>query len=236
MLVAVLVLLGLGMIVLALWLVRSTRSDPQVLGPLEVMGDRRWRKGDADRRQRDLDTARPAGAWPPAPMVAFVSVDGDTAGAGTDPSAADAEAADTVGERAPVADGDAGVESSDGAATDAEAAEAAVDEPATVGDGDAGDEDSSDGAAPEETVDEPPTVADGDGAAAEGAAPEESVGEPPTADGDGEEDTSDGAVASADDSEDDDAAPLMEESTISSPAAENAPADERTAVEVDKKE
>jgi hypothetical protein len=70
MLVAVLVLLGLGMIALAVWLVRSTRSDPQALGPLEVMGDRRFRKGDADRRQANLDTARPAGAPSPAPIVA----------------------------------------------------------------------------------------------------------------------------------------------------------------------
>ncbi len=72
--VTVLVLLGLAMIVLALWLVRSTRTDPAALGPLEVMGERRWRKGDADVRQANLETARPPGAPPPAPMVPVVPV------------------------------------------------------------------------------------------------------------------------------------------------------------------
>jgi hypothetical protein len=146
-LVAVLVLLGLGMIVLALWLVRSTRSDPQALGPLEVMGDRRWRKGDADRRQANLDTARPAGAWPPAPMVAFESGDSDTAGPDSDVSAVDAEAAeDTVGEPGTVGEGDVGVEDS----SDASAAGVEADVEDTVGelaagDGDAGEDDGSDG-------------------------------------------------------------------------------------------
>ena len=84
MLVAVLVLLGLGMIALAVWLVRSTRSDPQALGPLEVMGDRRFRKGAADRRQANLDTARPPGAATPAPMVPFESGDGDGDGDGVE--------------------------------------------------------------------------------------------------------------------------------------------------------
>jgi hypothetical protein len=79
MLVAALVLLGLGMIAVALWLVRSTRTDPRALGPLEVMGDRRWRKADADRRRTNLDTARPEGAAPPAPMLAVESADGDSA-------------------------------------------------------------------------------------------------------------------------------------------------------------
>jgi hypothetical protein len=74
-LVAVLVLLGLAMIVVALWLVRSTRTDPAALGPLEVMGERRWRKGDPDVRKANLDTARPQGAPPPAPMVPMVPLD-----------------------------------------------------------------------------------------------------------------------------------------------------------------
>jgi hypothetical protein len=102
MLVAILALLGLGMIALAVWLVRSTRTDPQALGPLEVMGDRRWRKGDSDRRKANLDTARPASAGPPGPMVGLESgdVDGDTAGGSTaDAVAAEAELAEgSVGE------------------------------------------------------------------------------------------------------------------------------------------
>ncbi len=68
-LVVALVLIGLAMIALAVWLVRSTRSDTVALGPLEVMGDRSWRRGDATRRARALDGARPDGSLPPAPMV-----------------------------------------------------------------------------------------------------------------------------------------------------------------------
>lgn len=68
-LVTLLVVIGLAMIAVAIWLVRSTRTDSVALAPLEVMGERRWRKGDPDRRQTHLDTARPPGAPPPAPMV-----------------------------------------------------------------------------------------------------------------------------------------------------------------------
>jgi hypothetical protein len=136
MLVAVLVLLGLGMIALAAWLVRSTRSDPQALGPLEVMGGRRWRNADADRRQANLDTARPAGAWRPAPMVAWESGDGDTAGARTDEADADGIAADAVA---------AADDTVDGVTVDVQTAEGSVGEPA-VADADGGDDDTSDGA------------------------------------------------------------------------------------------
>jgi hypothetical protein len=188
-LVSVLVLLGLGMIVLAAWLVRSTRSDPQALGPLEVMGERRWRKGDADRRKANLDTARPAGAWPPAPMVALEAGVGDTAGGSTTDAAAAA---------VPVADE---------AAADGEA-----------GDGETGEDDTSAG-----------VIADGEAA-------EASVEEPATVDGDGgEEDTSDGAVAGGDELQGDDAGPSMEQPTISLPSTEDAPADDGTDVDADKR-
>jgi hypothetical protein len=80
-LVAALVVLGIAMIGVAVWLVRATRSDPSALGPLEVMGARRWRRGNADRRQTKLDTARPAGAPPPAPIVPFEPAAGDGDGA-----------------------------------------------------------------------------------------------------------------------------------------------------------
>src|SRR4051794_31782536 len=83
-LVTVLVVLGLGMIALAVWLLRTTRTDPQALGPLEVMGDRSWRRGDAERRQTNLATARPEGAPPPAPMVPDQSADGDAAESGVE--------------------------------------------------------------------------------------------------------------------------------------------------------
>jgi hypothetical protein len=86
-LVAVLVLLGLAMIVVALWLVRSTRTDPAALGPLEVMGERRWRKGEADVRQANLETARPPGAPPPAPMVPLdVAASSNGPAPGADPT------------------------------------------------------------------------------------------------------------------------------------------------------
>jgi hypothetical protein len=85
-LVAALVVLGVAMIGVAVWLIRATRSDPPALGPLEVMGARRWRRGDADRRQTKLDTARPPGAAPPAAPLALESAagngDGGTEGAG----------------------------------------------------------------------------------------------------------------------------------------------------------
>jgi hypothetical protein len=74
-LVAVLLVLGAAMIGVAVWLIRATRSDPPALGPLEVMGARQWRRGDADRRRTKLDTARPPGAAPPAAPV--VAVDGN---------------------------------------------------------------------------------------------------------------------------------------------------------------
>jgi hypothetical protein len=80
-LVAALVMVGLVMIAVAVWLVRATRTDPRALGPLEVMGGRRWRNGDADRRRTNLDTARPPGAPPPSPMVAFEVIDDDAAAA-----------------------------------------------------------------------------------------------------------------------------------------------------------
>jgi hypothetical protein len=88
-LVAALVLVGVAMIGVAVWLVRATRSDPPALGPLEVMGARRWRRGDADRRQTKLDTARPAGAPPLAPIVAFepAAGDGDVGQVDGDPAA-----------------------------------------------------------------------------------------------------------------------------------------------------
>ncbi len=68
-LVTLLAVIGLAMIAVAIWLVRSTRTDPVALAPLEVMGERRFRKGDDDRRQAHLDTARPPGAPPLTPMV-----------------------------------------------------------------------------------------------------------------------------------------------------------------------
>ncbi|MGH8917557.1 MAG: hypothetical protein ACRD0H_04325, partial [Actinomycetes bacterium] len=68
-LVAVLVALGVAMIALAVWLVRTTRSDPPALGPLEAMGGRPFRRADDDDRTTRLAAARPDGAPPPAPIL-----------------------------------------------------------------------------------------------------------------------------------------------------------------------
>lgn len=64
-----LVVIGIVMICTAVWLVRATRTDVPALGPLEVMGDRRFRRRDAEARQRTLVAARPPGAPPPAPIL-----------------------------------------------------------------------------------------------------------------------------------------------------------------------
>jgi hypothetical protein len=69
-LASLLVVIGIAMICTAVWLVRATRSDSRSLGPLEVMGDRSWRRRDAAARSRTLDAARPDDAPPPAPILA----------------------------------------------------------------------------------------------------------------------------------------------------------------------
>lgn len=66
-----LVVIGLLLILLGVWLIRQTRHDPPVLGPLERMGDADWRKRDEATQRRLLDDVRPEGAKPlraePAP-------------------------------------------------------------------------------------------------------------------------------------------------------------------------
>ncbi len=67
--VALLVVVGLSLIMLAIWLVRSTRADPELLAPLEAMSSRKWRRGDPVWQRRRLDEIRPAGAAPLATAV-----------------------------------------------------------------------------------------------------------------------------------------------------------------------
>jgi hypothetical protein len=62
--IALLVALGVGLVMLAVWLFRTTRPDPELLAPLEVMGERRWRRGDPVWQRRRLDEIRPPGALP----------------------------------------------------------------------------------------------------------------------------------------------------------------------------
>jgi hypothetical protein len=68
-LAALLVLLGLVMLGAAAWLVRATRTDSRALGPLEVMGDRRFARRDPEARAAALAGARPEGAVGPHPML-----------------------------------------------------------------------------------------------------------------------------------------------------------------------
>jgi len=70
-LVVALLAIAAAMVVLAVWLIRITRTDPPALGPLEVMGDRSWRRAGGDRRTETLAGVRPPGSSPPAPMVPF---------------------------------------------------------------------------------------------------------------------------------------------------------------------
>lgn len=59
-----LVLVGAAFVVLAVWLIRQTRVDPDLLAPLERMGDGDWRRKDPATQRRLLDEVRPEGAEP----------------------------------------------------------------------------------------------------------------------------------------------------------------------------
>ena len=60
--IAVLATAGVLLGALTVWLWRSTKPTLEVLGPLEVMGKKRFWRGDQNSRQRALDAARPDGA------------------------------------------------------------------------------------------------------------------------------------------------------------------------------
>lgn len=73
--VALLVAIGLALLLLAVWVFRRTRPDPELLAPLEAMGERGWRRGDPVWQRRRLDELRPHGARPLAPSVAPPELD-----------------------------------------------------------------------------------------------------------------------------------------------------------------
>ena len=73
--VALLVVLGILLVMVAVWLFRTTRPDPELLAPLEVMGDRSWRRGDPVWQRRRLDEVRPEGAEPLQPSAAPPELD-----------------------------------------------------------------------------------------------------------------------------------------------------------------
>jgi hypothetical protein len=68
--VVFLVALGTALLLLARWVHRTTRPDPELLAPLERMGERAWRRGDPVWQRRSLDEVRPTGAEPLTPSVA----------------------------------------------------------------------------------------------------------------------------------------------------------------------
>ena len=74
-LIALLVALGLALVMVAVWLFRTTRPDHELLAPLEVMGERSWRRLDPVGQRRRLDELRPDGARPLAPSAAPPDLD-----------------------------------------------------------------------------------------------------------------------------------------------------------------
>ena len=77
-----LVLVGVALILLAVWIIRQTRPDLDVLAPLERMGDGDWKKRDPSTQRRMLDEVRPEGAQPltPEPMAPPIDVEFEQAG------------------------------------------------------------------------------------------------------------------------------------------------------------
>lgn len=95
-LAVLLVALGLVMLGAAVWLVRATCSDTRALGPLEVMGDRRFPRRDPDARAAALADARPEGAVGPHPMLELDEEPGPEVVAAPDEAAEDDEPAGTA--------------------------------------------------------------------------------------------------------------------------------------------
>ena len=65
--VALLAVVGIGLAMLSVWLLKTTRPDREALAPLEVMGQRKWRRSDPVWQRRQLDAVRPPGAEPLSP-------------------------------------------------------------------------------------------------------------------------------------------------------------------------
>ena len=58
-LAAGLAVLGLALIAITVWFWRSTRHDPELLGPLEVLGDRKFRRLEGSEQRDVLDKTSP---------------------------------------------------------------------------------------------------------------------------------------------------------------------------------
>jgi hypothetical protein len=59
-----LVVLGIALAVFTVWWWRSTRPEHPSLGPLEVMGEKRFRRSGAAERRQIIANSRPPGAQP----------------------------------------------------------------------------------------------------------------------------------------------------------------------------
>lgn len=59
-----LAVVGVALVALAIWIIRQTQTDLEVLAPLERMGDGDWRRRDPSTQRRMLDEVRPEGATP----------------------------------------------------------------------------------------------------------------------------------------------------------------------------
>jgi hypothetical protein len=73
--VALLIVLGIGLVMLSIWLFKVTRPDKELLAPLEVMGERKWRRADPVWQRRRLDEVRPPTAQPLQPSAAPPDLD-----------------------------------------------------------------------------------------------------------------------------------------------------------------
>lgn len=104
--IIVLLLLAIALTVLAVWLFRHTRPDPELLAPLEEMDTRSFRRADPDARSELLDSARPARAKPVG-LTLLAADDADAAeqsAASTGDETDDEVAADAAEESRPEAD------------------------------------------------------------------------------------------------------------------------------------
>jgi hypothetical protein len=70
-----LVAIGVLLLLLAVWLIRQTKPDRELLAPLERMNDRSWQKQDSVSQRRTLDDVRPDGAVPLSPERDVPAID-----------------------------------------------------------------------------------------------------------------------------------------------------------------